>query len=351
MPSKEILDAARARRVASRYIAKRAGLLQPPPKMVDAITAWVEANTAATRLEDREGDDTLSESELREIARRGKGEAIPLNGEIAKKFPIDLRGWKYGDRLEKLVEYEMKQIRGVMQSLDEQRQILQDKGTWDDHKDFAIKMEESVRKRLKEIRSQRIRVVLKHVDSRRKGGDWSPALGIMTILITPYSPLSEIRKTVKHELTHLAQDLLTKTSDAAVKNLHTFGLPSRKIRTPWYKAPHRSVSDHSMDDREFYPKLADAVDEMRAALDRLPPEQHRDAFRKMVGEKRDGQHEGGLRLLSVLPFFLHLSRAEEGKWGKAVSVAYGELFGGSSSRVASRYIAKRAGLLQQPLTR
>ena len=77
---------ASVKRVASRYIEKRAGLLQPPPKMVDAITAWAEANTAATRLESREGGDTLSESELREIARRGKGEAVPYNGEIAKKF-------------------------------------------------------------------------------------------------------------------------------------------------------------------------------------------------------------------------------------------------------------------------
>jgi len=144
--------------------------------------------------------------------------------------------------------------------------------------------------------------------------------------------MAEIAATIKHELTHMSQDLL-----AVFHGLQTMGagLPSPSIRNNDYtplgvfrdNTPDhtRRTKEHDLRDIEFYTQLQDEIDLYLRAV-KVVPESLRDKARKIwVGLAQGPLRAEGVEyeILGVRPWmtqhtFRVLHTSEPAKWRKAV---------------------------------
>jgi hypothetical protein len=283
-----VLERVLARRIASNWM-KGAGMLQAPPRMVQVITDWVSEHLP------------------------GGSTPLPKGQTVSKTFPLDLRGWKYGDRLQEVLEYAIqskRHMRDTLQKMMESNPAMAN--------DFMRNMLADLERDIASGKVEKdIRVDLVHpARPTSTGADWQPFMRTITIYLRSDFRPRDVVEIVEHEMRHVGQTLLSQAVLAREKNMvkevkDLAGLPSRKVRNP-------GSTEYHLIDAEFYPNLADAIERIREALDRVDPVQRVNVFKMMTGQKT-----GGFR---VDPFFLSLKRGSAGKYRKALSVAYGELF-------------------------
>jgi len=323
------------------------GLFEPPPKMVDSITAWVVGTLAyrmetrlRLRLDDYEehkdwsgvnfsrprtvpgfvsvgdidelekvGVEGLKKRLRADIARMKKYiSASPIKPRFVDKkwqraFKIDLSGWKYLSRVKKADPENLKRAKHIYPSVKAEIDMRDNDSTTS--AEWYI-----VQRRL-----------VVHVDIYVEGSG---------LVEHPGETIRGLRRTIAHELRHFSQDYLR----IIVGSHDKAGLPSRKHRTPdveqslgknrKYVPPKVQktidrlesqgiTSDifHDLDDVEFYTELVGAIEEIS---DNLPyfKDNRKGALLSMVGagEKLRGAYP--------LKFMLSLKQHAPGKWKKAV---------------------------------
>lgn len=292
-------------RVASSWL-KRSGMLEAPPRMVQSISDWVS--------EHLEGGSTPLEP----------------GGKAAKRFPLDFRGWKYGDRLKEVMDFHFQRLTGVREMI--KRRVQEDPalGT-----EMLRGFLQDVEKDLAQGRVNKgpLVHVVYPVRPSNTGGAWTPLQGTLTVYLRDYHTPRHIRRIVEHELRHAAQTWLSEAilsrKDDLVDSLQGLaGLPSKRIRTPGMKQSPGGGGAYYLDDLEFYPNLADAIDRMREVLDhpRVSAEQRPESFKMLVGLKRIRGSWRDHNVDSLDPFFLALKHGSREKYRKALSEAYKALF-------------------------
>jgi hypothetical protein len=284
---------------------------------------------------------------------------------ILKIFPVDLQGWRYDN------ETLTQQIQDALE-----REKVQFKGIYDKMLagGKAIKEDpeflDSIRETAENGRGYKtIGVELTLKPSDYFAASWSPAFRHIQIIVPSYSSpgdLHHLGKSLIHELRHFAQGYLSYAIDKVYSGGgwggHGAGLPSRKLQTPEYKQnfdpknplfnlkqPEVSkaytklkekgidpskVDWHSLDDVEFYTKLADSIDAFQHVWkEHGSPGILNHAVKLWVGAtkvlaqsayNRDKAIEdlGGyvvIKNFKTDPFFLALRRMAAGKWRKAVA--------------------------------
>lgn len=324
--AKELLDIA-------REFGRVAGIVQPPPAMVDDIVQWAEAQMAAHRAWHAEEDLVESRGYLQraldqaaearekgnlEYAKEREERAQWFRDGIAKeekhlerfiqeaksyprvrikkwnrikrKFKADLRGWKYLPLLKK-ADPSWKRMADVT---------------------YGVITVELVRGKL----------------SGKADAYWKPSSA--TIRITTGAILHQI---VQHEMVHWAQDYLSLALHQTGKTEVEFGKPSKGIRDEdvSQQVTHRKTTEnkqlidelgkkgikrveiHDLDDVEFYTGLLNAVNRWPEYIstkraERVGPDT---MFKIYVGAIEDE---------SIHPsrFFVTLKRHSRSKWQKAV---------------------------------
>lgn len=297
---------------------KMAGILQAPPKMVEAITDWivtVAADEALRQIEDRRaamaiphgtewvqmqsGPFAMSESDARVIRQElldeldeVEREARRLGGrppsgsaprEYTKSFPLDLRGWKHEEmvtaRLAERREKDPTSLWMFDRTYNPVAVVVYRTLTSPDRKAMAT----------------------------WRGGSLT-VWGLPSYLHRKKSFRSYVgllQQAVRHELQHLAQDLLREATqvDAAGgrtnrSSPHPAGLPFR--------------DEHALRDVEFPTRLRD---EIEAFLQEVVPKAGRGSavVRAFVG---DGPPSAGIE---VSDFFAALNKYDKAKWRRAVA--------------------------------
>jgi 2'-5' RNA ligase len=328
---------------------REAGLLQPPPQMTEEITNWVLSCWAKTVLAiyKAKGKRHFNERYMERLVKGDSKAAVIRRGSPEKRrFPMDLTGWRYGDRSERIFQ---KEIASIAERMD----MFRSAPGAAMMKEYLDSMEQTQREYLDS--GMPLLVEIEH--KPKQSGNFTAAMN--RIYISFHSETTEewLRKAVAHEMRHYAQALLTQSIEHSTGTIEA-GLPSRSIRTPQYSqnpsSPHAETKSylHALDDVEFYTNLADAVERMRMLLQAIP-EEYDENTGKMDSRAREARFKElvGYRIGSdTLSFFKNLKRNRKahGKWKKAVSEAYAALVddvfsgGGSRFRLAARVVERWA---------
>jgi hypothetical protein len=279
------------------------GLFEPPPVMVRDITKWAlkekkrfkaedafdvwqdrlkksleDIEIEKTKIKNFENKIKSGESKWQrrlDIARdnledeldhyqnlkRNKPKRVGKSRySVTEYFPIDLKGWKYTDV-------------GDFSFYDGRRSI---------------------------------KVTLYNEYSKEKSGNFDMRTWHMGVWTLGRSD-GEVKRTVKHELTHFAQSLLEDIVGTPV------GRPSKKIQTPTIKQKPGEINHlHSLDDIEFYTKLQGSIDYFL--------EIHRGQ-----SSQSDIKRFVGLTGNNADKFFSDLKRHSRPKWHKAIKEFYKEV--------------------------
>jgi len=305
---------------------RTAGIIQPPPAMVDEMSRWSKAKIGVNKVLDAQGviqnlqmlidanrqrKDEGGDEESRKQSERWMSEyvedierqkerikrwiphiksypGVRIDRKkwrrTSKKFKADLKGWRYLPR--------------VKQATPERRQYAD--------KLFGV-------------------VTVELVEGDIQGNAkayWKSGSSVLRISVGMNDDLHDI---FKHELRHWAQSYM----NVIIGKNEAFGRPSRKIRTPdinqWARGEaarilknHGIKPDefHSLDDVEFYTDLADAIIDFEKKAKHvvsLEPDfpDERAFFDEFVGMGRHGDEY-------MNHFFKALKRHSRGKWQKAV---------------------------------
>lgn len=336
------------------------------PERREALVQRVQATITRARelLTARQGERSSVSAVEEEIARVQKlvrPGAKPMKGdEVVRVFPLDLVGWRYWTpEMQKRFE---ERARAEAQKLLDTIEEAHGKGTMPP--DFYETMTTELRKRIEDPRSEWDSIKVKLI---RKGtnflGVWEPARHTLS-LVAPYGTyghlLDQLHDTVRHELQHFAQSYLAHMVDAMFKEWKP-GLPTKLLRTLDYQQQYgpkhpsfdpnspamrkvyqklkgqgidpRGVDFHSLDDVEFYTRLADAVAGFKRAWSRAPRGDIKTAIRLYTGatpmpssHDRDWYEKvqalGGYDFTQWFEpdrFFLALHKRALPKWKKAVA--------------------------------
>ena len=294
-----ILDAARARRVASRYIAKQAGLLKAPPAMVKEVSAWAVKTIAEKLYADLMEELEWLEEEYNEAMEAGDRREAEFNrtqieeyddvaavlmqyardpkahpGKVTKKFKPNLSGWPY------------KVDKGSLPDLPV-TVVLANKDWKYDYYSKAIYDFDNM---LMAINASLIGIEdPKEVEAALKA----------------------IPKTIRHELQHYAQDIMS------------IGLPEgAKPGQPKPRVRDTSVDPfgYSLDDKEYHPLLTDEVESFVEAARGLSRRDLNQAVKDWTaGRSRLPGYDGVNKR-----FWSELSQ-NRGKWQEAAKTFYKEV--------------------------
>jgi len=311
--------------IPDRFVAsKQAGLLEAPPAMLDEMYRWAVASWAKTRMDkgvaQGMGSDNSAWEEWERLSKLHP-EAVVLSGPVQKRFEADLKGWKYGDRLEELIEKE---------NADLLKKLQPPEGPIPDY--MLAYIENMKRDILRSAKKPGVNLILSDTRGRRSA-EFDPRTAVIEVEVSPKVNAKWIQQALQHEMRHYAQNLLSTLAGFASDKIQA-GLPGKKIRTPDIRQQGQNRSQHSLDDREFYTKLPDAIERMREGLEALPIEERAAAFRIMVGQRRHDTRT------YPLAFFYDLKRAgasAQGKYRKAIGEAY-KAVAGLFSSAASRQL-------------
>jgi 2'-5' RNA ligase/ribosomal protein S18 acetylase RimI-like enzyme len=320
--STPVLDDLKALGMIRFAASKQAGLLEPPPKMLAEMYQWAVASWAKTRMAkgvaEGMGSDNATWQEWERLSKLHP-DAVELWSPVQKRFDADLRGWKYGDRLQELIEQE---------NADLLRKLQPPEGPVPDY--MRLYIEKMKRDILQGAKKPGVNLILSDTRGRRSA-EFDPRTATIEVEVSPKADPDWIYKALRHEMRHYAQNLLSTLAGYASDKIQA-GLPSRRIQTPDIRQQGQNRSQHSLDDREFYTKLPDAIDRMREELGALPPEERVAAFRILVGQRRHDTRT------YPIAFFYDLKRAgspARGKYQKAIGEAYkavSDLFPSKASR-------------------
>jgi len=290
-----------ARRVASRYIAKRAGLLKAPPVMVKEVSAWAVKVIAEKLFADLMEEVEWLEEEYNEALKAGDRREAEYNrkqiegydevaavlmryarnpkthpGKVTKKFKPNLSGWPY------------KVDKGNLPDLPVTI-VLANKDWKYDYYSKAIYDFDNM---LMEINASLIGIEdPKEVEAALKA----------------------IPKTIRHELQHFAQDIMSIGLSEGAKP----GQPKPRVRDPGVGGPFGS---YSLNDKEYHPLLTDEVESFVEAAQGLSRRDLNQAVKDWIaGRSRLPGYEGVNKR-----FWSELSR-NRGKWQEAAKTFYKEV--------------------------
>ena len=277
-------------------------------------------------------------------------------GDRTKSFPIDLRGWKYDDK-----EIERRILDRLQAS---SRDLLKQLGQMpgDQTQAWVGELKEKLKRQIETGTNpwKTINVVITDKPSMNFNGHWQAMAHTLT-LSQPSSladrHLQSISDTLRHELIHFAQTYLSEMVSGLGDT--RAGLPSRKIRTPEYRqqmSPRHpnfnsdspevqkvvrqlrqqglslhEVDFHSLDDVEFYTKLADSIADFKRRENQvnrglnagpMTRKEKNLAIRVFVhAQAKPGtEREEAIQSSFLAPrFFRALQSRAKDKWKKAVS--------------------------------
>ena len=285
-------------RVASRYL--EAGLIKPPPAMVDSISRWVSACIALTVLK---GTSVMDKDAWERIAERGQEfNPQPLEGyTVEQKFEVDLTGWPY--------------------DAEQFRRVVAEKPYW--------------------------RKISVSINSLSPTSNWRAAFGRVTLNIRrPTSDyirngmLDAWRDTVYHELQHMTQSLMSvalfdKNVDRVSPQRTQPGLPNPSERTPEFLGAGALRRDalgnpvsteklkpntlHHLDDIEFHTDLQESISRfLRAVQKSKLTADHRQAFFNAYTHRPGSKWDGEPMPLPSSDFFADLKKHAPKKYIKAM---------------------------------
>ena len=308
-----ILDAARARRVASRYIAKQAGLLKAPPKMVKEIAEWAVETIAEKLFADlmeelewleegydealKEGDRREAEYNRKQIEKYDDVAAVLMRyardpkahpGKVTKKFKPNLSGWPY------------KVDKGSLPDLPVTVVLANKDWKYDYYSKAVYDFDNML---------MAINASLVGIEDPKEVEE----------------ALKAIPKTIRHELQHYAQDIMSIGLPEGAKP----GQPKPRVRDPGVRGP---IGPYSLNDKEYHPLLTDEVESFVEAAQGLSRRDLNQAVKDWTaGRSRLPGYEGVNKR-----FWSELSR-NRGKWQEATKTFYKEVMDALTSprRVAS----------------
>jgi|13_taG_2_1085334.scaffolds.fasta_scaffold16050_2 uncharacterized protein YaaR (DUF327 family) len=152
----------------------------------------------------------------------------------------------------------------------------------------------------------------------------------------------QIWQIVVHEMTHVAQSLLTEAVSNKLMIMNfvedPFGKPSKKIRTP-DRDQHREFGglvneNHQLDDIEFYTNLRDAIGDIMERLSTYPSENKVIYFKALTAQKQSEV------MIPANLFFETLKIQAPLKWKKAVGEAYKLVFNSFAHQRMAQRIAR-----------
>jgi hypothetical protein len=214
-----------------------AGMFEAPPRVVDLIADWVESTFAAHVLSYVEKSTHPDDADLIDTLRKYTKASKKQKNPVTKKFNVDLTGWKYLNEVSEEAISHVLSYRGVVK-------------VWLDLTNGSR--------------------------SSTAGAKalWSPGENMISVLLPypihyfaePIRYLESLRTSVRHEVQHLAQYILTeaKRFDGSISEKAFAGLPSRKM---WVRenTEFAKGDEHTLLPIEFYTNLADGVDEFLAS--------------------------------------------------------------------------------------
>lgn len=300
-------------------------MLQAPPKMVESVTDWalplVARAYAGNEVARRKNYAGMSDSKLEQLAKKAPHDVNYMQT-ISKDFPTDLRGWRYGDRLDKLLARRVKSAKGILKMVSDREEDLLKSGPLDPN---VKRMMDFLRKdATKAMKAPDFNIsVSLEIGSSALASYWRPGQRTLEINVRWGDSLSSVAQTIRHEMLHVAQTLLQYSADAAIESFsgHPFGAPKRRVRTPKYDqntSPDRTT--WALDDGEFFPLLSDSIASMKKTLSRTKEEDKVRAFKAMTAQTRRPQWPRD-------KFFSALKANSRPKYKRALSLAYTEIFG------------------------
>lgn len=297
-----------ARRVASRFLARRAGILHVPPRMAGTMAKWLVSRFATLFLDVLRRHATTEAESFRQKWKRLIKVSAPSN-EV--EMTIDLAGWRYLPRIDEdtamgapywgEVTLTLEPVPGGRGSWSEKRGILR--------VDLPDKIYENL---VENVREQ------EYAAADRL---WRTQLAIAL-------------DSLQHEMTHMAQSLLEVGLGSKMRQTNDLrrvpgpGLPSKKVMTPQYTqhldSPYLLPGNyeewrqklesegllgivHELDDVEFYTRLVDEIRAFKAK--RFPASRRLEAFHEFTGSRPSKETSSWL---------LTLKQHAPGKWRQAV---------------------------------
>jgi hypothetical protein len=318
--------------------------------LIEAVNAKLDADMDEYNARYPNGPGGREEHVLEEIAELqpylGVGK-VKGDVDYERKFDIDLTGSKYSDLEDRAAERVRAEAKRMLEVIDKNSR---GKEMTPDQQKFVDEMVEDLENQIRTGKSswKRIFVILDPSGraGKRYSGEWRSLPPQLTIVLPSYFTVagSDLRTIIRHELQHFMQDYIAHLVAGSLPKLRA-GLPSRGIRTPDYKQHYdpqsrffdkdkvrdlfrrlrqqginpRRLDWHSLDDVEFYTKLADAIEQFENVQRHIEPELMRAAIRRFVGGKVPKEHAEAVQW-KVTPsrYFLALKRRAPGKWKKAV---------------------------------
>lgn len=307
-------------------VSRTAGVLHPPPALVDDIYRWANAQLAAHRAWHTEND--LKESRMYLQRALDQAEAAREKGDLEYAKEREERAQWFREGIEK----EEIRLAALKQEVRQYPRVTVKK--WNRVKrKFKVNMAgwrylPKVRDAEPKRRAHAdnlfgvVTVELVRGDLYTDGkAYWRAESSTLRIKIG-----GDLRHIIEHELRHWAQSYM----NVILGKAGEFGRPSKDIRTPdinqWAKGDAARVlrqhgiepnEFHGLDDVEFYTDLAGEIRNFERAWDRPKIRDSfgslRNFFRVFVGLK---DYNGDYRVGS--PFFKSLQRHSRGKWQKAV---------------------------------
>lgn len=260
------------------------------------------------------------------------------------EVPVDLSDWRYGDIAHKLEKSRDRQVQEFQQALQKAQEMGLGSDILAGVVDAAKKMWKSIRVNL--VVEMRLQNAV---------GTWNPATKTLTVkLPRRLDQIDEVRNTIRHELQHMAQSLMTN----AIRGFDYYGpevagMPSKRVQTPQYsqtldegfinadpqrypKAERdkairrlqslgvdkhylRSFSFHTVDDVEFATRLADDIETFQSMVRNGAVKDIKAAIRvfTFASTSKDDRDAAGV-LVDPSKFFRNLKLAARGKWKEAI---------------------------------
>jgi len=250
--------------------------LLPRAKVVPKVRSLVKRGLKEVEKEEVEDakDEIAAAESFKKECQKYTSRAKRYKSKAKKVFHVDLTGWRYLDRLERGFE------------------------KINPGKSFGPS---ALKKWLKEDEWDKITVVLNFQARAKSSGDWTWWKKELTVDAQRHGwsgedfeeGLGETLRTLRHELQHVGQDVLGGLLSLGGKA----GVPAQKLT-----APSRERKQWELREEEFYPQIADAVDDFMTWLKRFDDPDLREMF--------DNWIEG--------EFFGELRKHEPAKWRKAV---------------------------------
>lgn len=301
------------------------------------------------RVHENYNFEDLNSTKWVDVKEELKGLVISPRKEDRKWFSVDLHDdWYLG--AEKLEDHQERVRQDLILAISEKEEEIVEY----ERQGYSTRGYHAYLRKLKDLLNdfdnnlEAFKGIFVVVDGRTRGdgkpgGSWENGTRTLSVYVklptneTDYPIVKtlqkQIWKVVVHEMTHLAQYLLTEVVRGNNQIMNSvedaFGQPSKKIRTPEH-SQHREFGglgnryqvneNHQLDDMEFYTNLRDAISDIMGRLNTYPAEDKVIYFKALTAQRQSEV------MVTPNPFFETLKREAPPKWKKAVGEAYKLVF-------------------------